>query len=121
MNYEDAVAFTLADTGLFSSGPSGFFEGRYELGPVLDFAGHESLFQSNPAMFALDAEGSADNSIASDYDIEEDLYAGYGMISVDIGNTTVLGGVRLEYTDATYIATLIDFDDPLFDPLNPPT
>ncbi len=121
MNYEDAIAFTLADTGLFSSGPSGFFDGRYELGPVLDFAGHESLFQSDPQMFALDAEGSAENSIASDYDIEEDLYAGYGMISVDFGNTTVLGGVRLEYTDAVYIATLIDFDDPLFDPLNPGT
>ncbi len=117
MNYEDAVDFTLADTGLFSSGPSGFFEGRYELGPVLDFAGHESLFQSDPAMFEFDLEDSAEDSVASDYDIEEDLYAGYGMISVDIGNTTVLGGVRLEYTDATYNAIFIEL--PIPDPLNP--
>jgi TonB-dependent receptor len=93
MNYDDAVSFTLADTGLYSSGPSNFFDGRYELGPVLDFAGHEAYFQSNP-----------------DYDIVEDLYAGYGMISVDFGSTTVLGGVRVEYTDAIYNATLIDFD-----------
>jgi TonB-dependent receptor len=102
MNYEDAVDFTLADTGLYSSGPSGFFDGRYELGPVLDFAGHEAYFQSNPAMFEFNADGSAENSIASDYDI-----------------VTVLGGVRVEYTDAIYNATLINFDDPDFDELNP--
>ena len=119
MNYEDAVDFTLADTGLFSSGPSDFFDGRYELGPVLDFAGHEAYFQSNSAMFEFNADGSAENSIASDYDIVEDLYAGYGMISVDFGSTTVLAGVRVEYTDATYNATLINFDDPDFDELNP--
>jgi len=118
-NYDDAVDFTLADTGLFSSGPSGFFEGRYDFGPVLDFAGHEALFQSNPEMFEFNADGSAENSIASDYNIVEDLYAGYGMISVDFGSTTVLAGVRVEYTDAIYNATLIDFDDPDFDELNP--
>jgi TonB-dependent receptor len=110
MNYDDAVSFTLADTGLYSSGPSNFFDGRYELGPVLDFAGHEAYFQSNQAMFEFNDDGSAENSIASDYDIVEDLYAGYGMISVDFGSTTVLGGVRVEYTDAIYNATLIDFD-----------
>lgn len=117
MNYEDAVAFTLADTGLYAAGPSGLFDGRYDLGPVLDFAGHQSLFQTDPQMFVLDAEGSAEDSVATDYDIEEDLYAGYGMISVDMGNTTLLGGVRLEYTDATYHATLLEL--PPADPLNP--
>ena len=121
MNYEDAVAFTLGDTGLFSSGPAGFFEGRYELGPILDFRGHEQLFIQNPSMFEFDAEGSAENSVASDYNLVEDLYAGYGMASVDFGTTTVLAGVRLEYTDAIYRATAINFDDPLFDPLNPGT
>ena len=121
MNYEDAVAFTLSDTGLYSSGPRGFFDGRYELGPILDFNGHEDLFNSNPSMFEFDAESSAENSVASDYDIVEDLYAGYGMFSVDFGTTTVVAGVRFEYTDAIYKATSINFDDPNFDPLNPGT
>jgi len=119
MDYEDAVDFTLADTGLFSSGPSDFFDGRFELGPVLDFAAHEALFQSDSAMFEFNADGSAENSIASDYDIVEDLYAGYGMISVDFGSTTLLAGVRVERTDAIYNAILINFDDPDFDELNP--
>lgn len=119
LDYEDAEAFTLADTGLYDSGPSGFFDGRYELGPILDFNGHEALFVSDPAMFEFDAEGSAEDSVASDYDIVEDLYAAYGMFSVDFGNTTVVAGVRFEYTDATYQAIAINFDDPNFDPLNP--
>lgn len=121
MNYEDAVSFTLGDTGLFSSGPSNFFDGRYELGPILDFRGHEEFFRQNAAMFQLDGESSAENSVASDYNLVEDLYAGYGMFSVDIGTTTVLAGARFEYTDAIYRATAINFDDPNFDPLNPGT
>ena len=117
MNYEDAVAFTIADTGLSFPGPSGFFDGIYELGPILDFAGHESLFQSNPAMFSFDLEDSAEDSVASDYNFKEDLTAAYGMISVDFGNTTVLGGVRIEQTDATYNAVFIEL--PIPDPMNP--
>jgi TonB-dependent receptor len=121
MNYEDAVSFTLADTGLYEAGPGSFFDGRYELGPILDFRGHEELFTSNSSMFEFDAEDSAEDSAASDYDIVEDLYAGYGMFSVEFGTTTVLAGVRAEYTDANYRANAINFDDPNFDPLNPAT
>jgi TonB-dependent receptor len=117
-NFEDAVDFTLADTGLFLPGPRNFFEGRYDLGPILDFEAHERLFQTNPELFEFDAEGSAINSTSTDYDIEEDLYAGYGMVSVDLGEkTTLLGGVRVEYTDATYDAFFVE--EPLEDPLNP--
>ena len=121
LNFEDAVSFTLADTGLYDSAPSSFFDGRYELGPILDFRGHEELFASTPSMFEFDAEDSAEDSVATDYDIVEDLYAGYGMISVDFGTTTVVAGVRAEYTDAIYRAFAINFDDPDFDPLNPGT
>ena len=119
MNYEDAVAFTLGDTGLFNAGPNDFFDGRFDLGPILDFQGHEQFFIQNPGMFELDAEGSAENSVASDYNLVEDLYAAYGMLSIDFGTTTILTGARLEYTDAVYQATAINFDDPAFDPLNP--
>ena len=34
--------------------------------------------------------------------IAEDVYAAYGMTKVDLGPVTLLGGVRLEQTDATY-------------------
>ena len=115
-NFTGADRFTLADTGLFLPAPS-VFDGLYDLGPILDFRGHETLFASNPEMFEFDAEGSAINSTASDYTIEETISAAYGLVSVDFGKTTVLGGVRVEYTDATYDAFLVQ--EPLVDPRNP--
>jgi TonB-dependent receptor len=121
LNYEDAVDFTLGETGLYSSGPSDFAEGRYELGPVIDFRGHEDLFRNMPGMFEFDGESSAEDSIATDYNIVEEITAAYGMVSVDFGTTTVVAGVRVEQTDADYDAFLINFDDPNFDSLNPGT
>ena len=117
-NYTDAQDFTLADTGLFLAAPADFLENRYDLGPRLDFAAHQALFQSNPELFEFDAEDSALDSIASDYDLEERLYAGYGMFSVDIGDVNVIAGVRAEYTDATYNAFIVDLP---VDPANPAT
>ena len=121
MDYEDAEAFTLADTGLYFTGPGNLTGGGYDLGPVLDFRGHENLFRTMPEMFEFDGEDSAEDSIATDYDIVEDLIAGYGMVSIDFGPTTVVAGVRVEQTDADYNAYLINFDDENFDPLNPGT
>lgn len=118
-NYTAATDFTLADTGLFGPGPTDFIDGQHPLGPILDFEGHEALFVSNPSMFELDGEGSAENSISSDYSIEEDILAAYGMASVDFGDWTVLGGVRVEQTEADYDAFFINF--PPADPLNPAT
>src|SRR5690606_34394222 len=72
-NFTGAVDFTLADTGLWSPGPDDFHEGRYVLRPVLDFEAHEALFRNSPELFELDAESSAIDSIATDYDIREEL------------------------------------------------
>lgn len=116
-NFVDGMAFTWADTGLVQPTPDDFFEGAYGLGPVLDFEGLENLFVSDPSLFAANVEDSALDSIGSDYEITEDLVAGYGMASVDIDNLTVLGGVRLEYTDATYDANILNL--PPADPANP--
>ncbi len=116
-DYEDASSFTLADNGLFNPGPGDFLDGQHPLGIVLDFQGHTDYFAANPGMFEFDAEGSAENSIATDYSIEEDILAGYAMASVNVGVWAFTGGVRVEQTDASYNAFFIDL--PSADPLNP--
>src|SRR5690606_15129371 len=118
-NFTGAADFTLADTGLWSPGPDDFHKGRYVLRPVLDFEAHEALFRDSPELFELDAESSAIDSIATDYDIREELTAGYAMASVDIGDWTVLGGVRIEKTEAEYDAWFVSL--PLADLANPAT
>ena len=117
VNHVAGADFTMADAGLYLPGPDDFHQGRYTLGPVIDFPAHQALLQGSPDLFELDVESSALDSIVTDYDIKEDIIAGYGMASVDIGNWTVLGGARLEYTDAEYDAWFANL--PPADPLNP--
>jgi TonB-dependent receptor len=118
-NFVAGQDFTLADTGLFSSGPDDFHQGRYTLGPVMDFEAHQALLEDSPGLFEADPESSALDSILTDYDITEDMTAGYGLASVDIGNLTILGGARVEYTEADYNAFFASL--PAADPLNPAT
>ncbi len=44
------------------------------------------------------------------YKVTEDIYAGYGMATVELGNVTLLGGARLEYTDSENFGRMIEFD-----------
>lgn len=47
----------------------------------------------------FDEEGSFIDSNAEDFRIDEDIYAGYAMASVDFGALQIVGGVRVEHTD----------------------
>lgn len=68
----------------------------------------------------LDASGAFDDeftrprvaaSITADYQVEEDIYAGYGMFTSSFGSATIVGGLRVEYTDFSGDAN--EFDDDL--------
>ncbi len=103
-----ANLFTLGDSGLAGAEPAGFMRGRYRLGPTINLAALQSYFRSNPARFTYDAAGSLDNSITADYDATEQVRSGYGMASVNLAPTfTVVGGVRVEHTEARYAANEI--------------
>jgi TonB-dependent receptor len=100
-----ANLFTLADSGLAGPEPENFMRGRYRFGPTINLGGLQSYFQSNPGRFVYDAAGSLDNSISADYDATEEVRSLYGMASVNVTPTfTVLGGVRVEHTEARYAA-----------------
>ncbi len=98
-----ANLFTLAQPGLAGSGPSGFMEGRYRLGPTIDLAANQRFLRDNPGRFTFDAASSLANSTEADFDATEEVLAGYAMATVELGGrSTLLGGVRVERTDATY-------------------
>jgi TonB-dependent receptor len=98
-----ANAFSLAQAGLAGAEPSGFMNGRYRLGPTINLAGLQAFFAANPARFTYDAAGSLSNSITADFDGTEEISAAYAMASVRISpRGTLLGGLRVERTDATY-------------------
>ena len=72
---------------------------QYNLGPQINFQGLRNIAET--AMAADPTSFEDDN---------ENVYAGYAQYSVTFGKFDLLGGVRVEWTDATYRANEIDQD-----------
>lgn len=99
---------TFADTGAVLGNPSNFFSDRYAFGPGMDYYGIlDYFFTQNPGSLELDEETTAFNDKASDYTINEKIYAGYAMVSVDMDDVTVIAGARVEHTAGEYNAFAI--------------
>jgi TonB-dependent receptor len=73
-------------------------------------------FPSPSAMRELLASGTLEGEKnleedLSDYTIDEDTYAGYGLVNLDIGsNVNLVGGLRVENTSDTYNAFELGYD-----------
>ncbi len=96
---EPVTSWRLDSVGVLPGVP--VYDGRYNTGFLLDWAKIDQFISANPALVRSIALEEAQNSIEDDYDIDEFIYAGYGMGSVTFDKLTLLGGVRWEKTDAT--------------------
>jgi TonB-dependent receptor len=100
-----ASLFTLAESGLAGPEPVNFMRGRYRFGPTLNLANLQAYFAANPGRFTYDATTSANDSISADFDGTESVMAGYVMASIQpTPKSNLLGGVRVERTDAEFSA-----------------
>lgn len=80
----------------------------YPFGAINPYAGRGAVsdfFFSNRDSFELNDEDSALDSRIDDYDVDEDVYAGYFMGSIDIAAARIFGGVRVEHTDYEAVGT----------------
>ena len=98
--------FTVAD---FTRGRLDYPFG--DINPYADRGAARSFFFANRDNFALAEEDSALGSRIGDYDLDEDVYAGYVMASVDIGKARIFGGVRVEHTEFSAIGTEAVIDE----------
>ncbi|MSU47990.1 MAG: TonB-dependent receptor [Opitutus sp.] len=100
-----ANLFTLADGGMAGPEPAGYMRGRYRMGPTMNLAAAQAYFRANPGRFVFDAASTLSNSISADFDATEEIRSGYGMASVNVTpHLAVVGGLRVEHTDARYAA-----------------
>ncbi|HEX4197408.1 MAG TPA: TonB-dependent receptor [Caulobacteraceae bacterium] len=82
------------------SGPAlTYYNGHYTNGPQISIDAIRGLIGSGVAV--LDPSSSGFNQ-GSFFTAREDIYAGYGQFTTEIGNWGLLAGVRVEATDATY-------------------
>lgn len=73
------------------------------------------FFLSGLSQFEIDAEDSAIESLGADYDVSEDVSAAYLMGRYQTGNSTWIGGLRLESTDFTARGVRVTIDDQIND------
>ncbi len=103
-NYTGATSFRLSEPGLAGGEPDDFMDGQLRFGATLNYDALADFFDANPSYFSYDAGGSLANSTESDFEVAEDVMAAYAMANVSWGQLSLLGGVRLEATDADYTA-----------------
>lgn len=95
-------SYTLADVLGTQSYDLALIEPLPDLGRVRNF------FGSNAASFEVNALDSAVDSNADNYEIDEDITAGYLMGRWDTGLLTVIGGVRMERTSDSLDGNLLE-------------
>ncbi|HEX4861473.1 MAG TPA: TonB-dependent receptor, partial [Rhizomicrobium sp.] len=105
-----AAAADIADgaPGLssFAGGPDQiYYDATYDIGPNVDYKAMAGLPQGVP----LEDPSTFEND-------HEDVYAGYAQYSTTVEGLDLLGGVRVENTNATYRANAIDGNGNLIGP-----
>ncbi|QTD50328.1 TonB-dependent receptor [Sulfidibacter corallicola] len=101
---EDLVLSDFLDSGYSRSG---FLSGRYDMGR---FQGREQV-RDILDRFATESEIDYEAD-AADYQLEEDLYAGYFMATLELGEKwMILPGLRFERFDTEYTGYQVLFDD----------
>lgn len=68
------------------------------LGPLPGHTAPSAIYFGATDLFELNDADTAINSASSDYAIDEDVLAGYGLLRFDSSQFRVIGGVRMEWT-----------------------
>lgn len=85
---------------------------EYFLGPSID----EDLIRAytegklGGPQFVLDTATSLANDTLGDFSLDENVFAGYGMVNLDFGQVAVTGGLRVERTELGITGFLLDGD-----------
>ncbi|HAF80964.1 MAG TPA: TonB-dependent receptor, partial [Brevundimonas sp.] len=77
-------------------GPDKLIEGQYRLTPRIDVATAEAFYAANADSFNVKTAAPT-----GDYDVTEDVFAGYAQASYRVGDLTLLGGLRYEKTEVS--------------------
>lgn len=113
MTVYDGFADDLTLTGFTEPGKVDFYasEKPYQFGPRIVFPSLEDFFSGNSGGFEVSDGDTVAESFGVDFTVTEDVSAGYVMGTVDIGRATVIGGVRVERTEADFNAFDLIFLD----------
>lgn len=94
-NYTATGSFTYTLAEVDVPGPDRLIAGRYLLTPRIGADEAMAFFEANRSRFTVTS-----TLPSGDYEVREDVYAGFAQASYETGPLTVLGGLRFERTEA---------------------
>lgn len=97
--------FTLANVAYLGNGS--FYDGRYVFPVRIDYDRAQAFLAANPGTITANVGSSRVNSLTNDYDVAEQITAGYAMATLHLGSLTLTPGVRVEHTRDRTKAKLI--------------
>lgn len=84
---------------------------EYEIPRLIDPYEAQLFFDSNEPFFDRDRIEHQLNSNIWNYTVSEQIYAGYGMTTLELGDLALLGGVRVEYDNNSNDGQHITFNE----------
>lgn len=101
---------TLNDFEKYDLDPVDVFEENYDLGRLLNQNDAKNFYQSSiPNMRLDEAVFYKDTHIRNFYG-EEQIYAGYGMLNLELDQLTVLLGARAEFSNMDYDGRTVEYN-----------
>lgn len=88
-----------------------FGNGAYDVGRFPDAQRVIDFRNANPTLFENDEEATLEERTLEEFDAQENVYATYLMNTFNLGNLTILGGVRFEHTTVDYTGGAWDADN----------
>ena len=114
MEVFDGFDGDLTLTGYTEPGKSDFYDSErpyYDFGPRMVFPALEGFYDANADGFELSDADTIAESFGVDFEVSERVDAAYVMGEFDVGNATIIGGVRYEQTDTSFSAYDLVFVD----------
>ena len=96
--------FTLANVSYL--GDTSFYD-RYTFPVRVGYDTAQAYTAANPGIITANIASSRANSLANDYDVHEQIWAGYAMATAHLGPVTLVPGVRVEHTQDRTMGKLI--------------
>jgi TonB-dependent receptor len=95
--------------GSATSPDPGYYFGNYKLLPLTNFDKILSYFNANRSQFVETVDFEHLISDSNDYSTRERVVAGYVQNTITVGHLKVLGGLRIEGTQASFLGTIATF------------
>jgi TonB-dependent receptor len=95
-----------------------FYGDLFHFGQRVDYDAGRAFLLANPSAAKIDAVGTLADTLASDYDVKEQIVAGYAMATLRFGALTLIPGVRIESTRDRTAAKLVNPASTLTDGFN---